>query len=274
MITNFSVSMCVYKNDNPIWLKCAIDSILSQSIIPSEVIIVIDGPIDENLEIVIAQFETNSIFRIFRLPNNIGQGLARQKGLEMTSYNYVAIMDADDISDYNRFKLEIEVLNNQNDISIVGGQILEFIENPDFPISKRQVPREPMEIKRELKKRCPMNLVTVMFRKDDVLLAGGFQDYFQEEDYLLWIKMHQKNMKFYNLDDTLVRVRVGKDMYRRRGGWRYFKSELKVQRYLLSSRLINIFQFLINVLIRFLIQVILPNNLRSFMFRKFGRKQV
>ena len=40
----FSVAMCTYGKDNPQWLTAAVDSILNQSVVPSEVVLVVDGP--------------------------------------------------------------------------------------------------------------------------------------------------------------------------------------------------------------------------------------
>ena len=117
-----------------------------------------------------------------------------------------------------------------------------------------------------------MNLVTVMFRKDAVQTIGGFIDWYCEEDYYLWIRMAEAGYKFANLPDTLVNVRVGKDMYRRRGGWKYFKSEAKLQGYMLSHKIISLPRYAYNVAGRFAVQVAMPNWLRGFVFQKLFRK--
>ena len=63
-------------------------------------------------------------------------------------------------------------------------------------------------------------------------------------------------------------------MYQRRGGWRYFKSEAKIQRYMLNQGIISIFTYINNVSIRLILQVLMPNKLRGFIFKKFARKKV
>jgi hypothetical protein len=78
--------------------------------------------------------------------------------------------------------------------------------------------------------------------------------------------------KFANLPDTLVNVRVGRDMYARRGGWRYFKSEAGIQRYMWEHKLIGFPKYLYNVAIRFLLQMAMPNSVRGWVFRTFARK--
>lgn len=135
------------------------------------------------------------------------------------------------------------------------------------------MPQNDNEIKEYMKKRCPFNQVTVMFKKTVVENAGGYIDWFNEEDYYLWIRMFQKNAIFKNLEGTLVFVRVGKEMYQRRGGWKYFKSEARLQKYMLDNKIIDFVNFVYNILLRFILQVIMPNSLRGFVFRKFARKK-
>ena len=83
--------------------------------------------------------------------------------------------------------------------------------------------------------------------------------------------MYELGCKFSNLSDVLVNVRVGDDMYKRRGGWKYFNSEATLQFYMFKNGIINFAVYIYNVFIRFIIQVLMPNNLRSFIFRKFAR---
>ncbi len=117
-----------------------------------------------------------------------------------------------------------------------------------------------------------MNLVTVMFKKTDVEKVGGFIDWYQEEDYYLWIRMALSNMEFYNVDDVLVNVRVGEDMYNRRGGLKYYRSEKKLQKFMLKNKVIGVMTYLTNITKRFIVQVLMPNKIRGFIFKKFARK--
>ena len=96
--TKFSVSMCVYGKDNPEWFRTAVDSILNQTRKPDEVVLVVDGPVPQVLDVVINHFEQNSIFKVIRLPENKGHGEARRVGLNNCSNELVALIDADDIS--------------------------------------------------------------------------------------------------------------------------------------------------------------------------------
>lgn len=272
--TKFSVSMCVYKNDNPEHFREALESIINQTRRPDEIVLIVDGPISKSTNEIIQNYEDELFFKVIRLVDNVGHGNARRIGLENCSNGLIALMDADDISVIDRFEKQIVCFENDQELSIVGGFINEFIENCDNIAGVREVPLDDKEIKEYLKKRCPFNQVTVMFKKSDVDKAGGYIDWYCEEDYYLWIRMLENNMKFKNISDNLVFVRVGKEMYQRRGGWRYFKSEAKLQKYMLSHGIINLFTYLNNVLIRFIIQVLMPNQIRGFIFKKFARKKI
>lgn len=272
--TKFSVSMCVYIKDNPEWFKTAVESILNQTVKPSEVVLVVDGPVNAQLDAVITHYENNPIFRVVRLPENVGHGKARRAGLTHCRYELVALMDADDISVSNRFEKQLEMFEADESLAIVGSNITEFVEEPDNVVGARVVETDDAAIKADMKARCPMNQVTVMFRKSAVDKVGGYMDWFNEEDYFLWLRMYLDGARFANLPDYLVNVRVGKEMYQRRGGKKYFLSEAKLQKYMYDNKVIGFIDFIVNVGKRFIVQIVLPNKLRSWVFKKFARKTV
>ena len=272
--TKFSVSMCVYIKDNPEWFKTAVESILNQTVKPSEVVLVVDGPVNAQLDAVITHYENNPIFRVVRLPENVGHGKARRAGLTHCRYELVALMDADDISASNRFEKQLEMFEADESLAIVGSNITEFVGEPENIVGARVVETDDAAIKADMKVRCPMNQVTVMFRKSAVDKVGGYMDWFNEEDYYLWLRMYLDGARFANLPDHLVNVRVGKEMYQRRGGKKYFLSEAKLQKYMYDNKVIGFIDFIINVGKRFIVQIVLPNKLRSWVFKKFARKTV
>lgn len=274
MCKDFSVSMCVYGGDNPEWFCSAVDSILDQTLPPTEIVLVVDGPIPETLNIAINKYKENPIFNVYRLKENQGHGKARRIGLNKCSCKYVALMDADDISTHDRFKLQMDKFIADASLDIVGGNMSEFIGSPENIVSRRIVPLTDEEIKDYMKHRCPMNQVTVMFKKDSVQKAGGYIDWYCEEDYYLWIRMYLKNMKFANCEENLVNVRTGVGQYQRRGGFKYFRSEARLQRYMLGKGVIGFTTYFINVMERFMVQVLLPNHLRGWIFQKFARKAI
>ncbi len=270
---NFSVSICVYGGDNAEHFNLAMHSIFNQTLQPDEVVLVVDGPVGDDINNVIQKYQ-GEILKVICLEKNVGHGDARRIGLENCTYDLVALMDADDISANDRFKKQIDAFSENPDISIVGGQISEFIDNTDNIVGERIVPLEDKDIKEYMKKRCPMNQVTVMFKKSDVQSVGGYIDWYCEEDYYLWIRMALNNLKFFNVPDILVNVRVGKEMYQRRGGLKYFKSEAKLQRFMLNNKVIGLSRYIINVTQRLILQVLMPNKLRGFIFKIFAREKV
>ena len=149
--------------------------------------------------------------------------------------------------------------------------ITEFVGSQDEIVGKRIVPLHDADVKTYMKKRCPMNLVTVMFKKSSVEEVGGFIDWYCEEDYYLWIRMALANKSFMNIDDVLVNVRVGKEMYRRRGGIKYFQSEARLQKFMLDNNIISRPRYWMNISERLVLQVLMPNKLRGFIFQKFTR---
>ena len=98
-----------------------------------------------------------------------------------------------------------------------------------------------------------MNHVTVMFKKGAANEAGGYKDWFCNEDYYLWIRMMMKKKRFANTGTILVNVRVGELMYQRRGGKKYFKSEIKLKKYMYLHKIIDIKTYFMNIFKRLII---------------------
>lgn len=264
----YSVLMSLYKKEKPEYLRLAIDSMINQTVPPDEIVIVEDGPLTDELYAVLDEY---SMLHRVKNETNLGLGISLQKGLLATKNDVVARMDTDDIAGISRCEKQLEFLNSNPDISVVGGQIEEFIGSPDHIVAKRIVPLKDIELKEFNKKRCPFNHMTVMFKKKDITEAGSYQDWFWNEDYYLWNRLALAGKKFANLPDVLVLVRTGEDMYQRRGGIKYFQSEAKLQKFMLDNNIINKPRYLINISERLVLQVLMPNKLRGWIFRTFAR---
>ncbi len=272
---NFSVVTSVYRNDKPEYVKKALDSVTTNQILkPDEVVLVVDGPIPDKLRNLIIDITASSpeLYNIIWLPENKGLGNALRVGVEKAKYEIIARMDSDDISVPDRFEKQMAYMEGNPECDIVGGQITEFIGSESNIVGKRNVPCTHNEIFMWLKSRCPFNHMSVMMLRSKIVEVGNYMDWHFNEDYYLWIRMAEAGYRFANLPDTLVNVRVGKEMYARRGGWKYFKSEKGLQDYMLSHKMISLPRYCYNVLGRFVIQVAMPNNLRGFIFQKLFRK--
>lgn len=269
----FSVAISVYKNDNPAYFERALSSITDeQTIIPDEIVLVVDGPIGNKLNEVIKKYQTKyNIFNVIRLVKNTGLGNALKVAVENAKYELIARMDSDDISLPTRFETQLKYFMLNPDVDVVGGDITEFIDDESNVIGKRLVPMCNGDIREYMKVRCAMNHVSVMYKKSAVQAVGGYLDWFWNEDYYLWIRMQLNNAIFANTGTVLVNVRVGEEMYQRRGGIKYFQSEAKLQKFMLDNNIINKPRYLINISERLVLQVLMPNKLRGFIFQKFAR---
>lgn len=271
----FSVLMSVYKNDKPEDFRTALESVTTkQTLKPSEVVIVVDGPVPDGINSVIAEVETANpdLYKVVRFEQNQGLGIALQKGMESVSNEIVVRMDSDDIAVPTRFEKQVEFMELHEDVAVCGGQIAEFIDQEDNVVGKRIVPCDNNEIHRYMKSRCAFNHMTVSLRRSKILEVGNYQPWFWNEDYYLWLRLMIAGCVFANLNETLVKVRVGKEMYQRRGGMKYFKSEKDIQKFMFHNGLITYPRYCVNVLIRFIIQVAMPNWLRGFLFQRVFRK--
>lgn len=271
----FSVSMCVYGGDNPEFFDAAVESVVRQSVPPAEIVLTVDGPIPQTIQAVIDKYRSTLkeiSFQVIYLERNMGHGPARRISFDHCTHQLIALMDADDLSLPERFQKQLDCFAANPGLDIVGGTIQEFVDVPEQVAGRRVVPLTDGEIKDYMKRRCPMNQMTVMFRKEAVAQAGGYLDWYCDEDYYLWIRMALAGKKFANLPDVLVYVRVGREMYSRRGGWRYFRSEAKLQRLMLQKGIIGPGRYGLNVAQRLVLQVLMPNRLRGFLFRKLARE--
>lgn len=269
----FSVAMSVYKNDNPIFFDRALQSITeNQKVMPTEIVIIVDGPVDEKINAVIEKYsEKYGNLNVIRLDKNAGLGNALKLAIENAKYELIARMDSDDVSAPNRFEQQLEIMTKNSAVDIVGGDISEFIGCENNIVAKRKVPILDKEIKEYLKTRCPFNHMTVMYKRSAVLKSGNYIDLFYNEDYWLWIRMVENNCIMANTGTILVNARVGEDMYKRRGGKQYFNSEMFLQKYMLKNGIINLPTFVLNSSKRFVVQMLLPNAIREWVFKTFAR---
>lgn len=276
MELKFSVCMSVYCNDKSEFVREALDSMLvNQSVKPSEIVLVQDGQVPEDLQQVLFEYERHypEVMHIIRLEKNGGLGNALKLGVDNAKYDICARMDSDDICLHDRFEKQLVYLGAHPECDIVGGQMTEFIDMPDHIVGRREVPLTNEEIYDYMKSRCALNHVTVMFKKEAVLKAGNYQDWFWNEDYYLLVRMMMTGCVFANIPEVVVNVRSGADQYARRGGKQYFDSEIGIKKLMLNNGMITKTQFAIKYVERFIIQRLLPNNVRGWVFRTFARKK-
>lgn len=269
----FSVLMPIYYKENPEYFNTALESVVNQTLMPNEIVIVKDGKLTEELDAVIDKYvsEYPQLFNIVELKENVGQGKARNAGLNACSHNIVALMDSDDIARKDRFEIQIKYMEQNPDVDVVGSFITEFENNPNLIESIKAVPITHEAIYNFGKWRSPMNNVTVVYKKDKVFEVGAYNTFNFGEDYLLFAKMLMNGCKFYNFEECLVNARAGSRMLAKRVGWNKIKQEFLLFYEFKKMGYINNYQFVRNVSLKFLLRVI-PNWLRSWIYRKFLRK--
>ena len=267
---SFSVLLSVYYKESPIYLSQALYSVIKQSIPPTEIILVEDGKLPKTLEKVITQFKKKtSTIKIVQLPYNQGLGKALNEGLKHCTYDIVARMDTDDIAKLDRFEKQIKIFEKYPDIDICSAWIEEFENDTNNILSIKKLPERHQEILKYAKHRCPINHPVVMYKKQAVLKAGGYDGF--PEDYRLWIKMLMNGAKFYNIQESLLYFRFSKNMIRRRGGWKYAIADIKSQIDFYKLGLFGISTLIYNILVRITVRLT-PNYIRSLIYQKLLRK--
>jgi len=266
MSTEISVLMCVYINDQAVQLNEALNSVLNQTIKPKEVVVVLDGPINKEVCQLLREYvDKYNELKIVKINNNVGLAMALNEGLKYCTCNFVARMDADDISRTDRFEKQIKVLESGYDV--VSSWSLIFKDNPDNVIAIKKRPVRDCDIKKLAKRRSPISHAGSMYRKSSVINVGSYNDVGLYEDYYLWVKMIQGDYKFYNVPEPLIYVRTSMDQIKRRGGYQYLINEIKSQKSFVDMGFLSFYEFIVNTIFRVFIRLI-PDKLRSYLLIK------
>ena len=226
----YSVLMSVYAKDNPEYLELAIDSMLNQTIQPEQFVIVIDGPVPQEIKNVIKKKrqENEGLFTIVPLKENGGLGHALDMGLRCCRNELVARMDADDISLPERCEKELALFAEHKRLALCGSHIDEFYGTPENVHTVRKVPTDYKAICKFIRRRQPFNHPTVMFKKSEVIRCGGYGTLKRKQDFDLFSRMLNNGCYALNIDESLLKFRADKDNYKRRKSWSYCKSSIWV----------------------------------------------
>ena len=265
---DFSVLLSVYYKEKPDFLRQSLNSVFSQTIKASQVVLVEDGPLTPELNSIVTEFcNKYPELEIVPLPENRGLGLALAVGIKNCKSELIARMDTDDIARNDRFELQLKQFEDNPSLDICGSHVQEFEDTPNNVVTKRRVPLTDEDCKKYQRKRDAFNHMTVMYKKSAVLAAGNYQHCPLMEDTLLWVNMFKNGAIAMNIDDYLVYARIGKGMYERRGGWSYFKKYKQARKRIYETGYISRLDY-INTLLVQLIVALLPNKVRGFVFRK------
>ncbi|MBQ5561182.1 MAG: glycosyltransferase [Lachnospiraceae bacterium] len=269
---DLSVLMSVYKNDSVAHFEIALNSVLSQTMLAKEIVLVVDGPVPEEMQKTIQHYEAQEeVVNVYWLEKNVGLGNALNYGLKKCKFDLVARMDSDDVSCPTRFEKEYTCFQKDKELAIVGSYADEFQSNPEEIISIRKVPVTKEEIIKKGVIRNPFNHPSVMFRKNVIKAVGGYLDLYLFEDYYLWIRLIEKKYNCRNIPEVLLHLRVGNGMIARRGGWKYYKSNKYLQDYMLKHKMIPVRQYLFSVVVRWIVQVAMTEKMREWFYKRMLR---
>jgi len=266
----FSVVMSVYANDDPVFFKEAVGSLMSQSNLPSEIIITVDGPVDKKLDTEIKKISQIPIVKILRLKTNVGLCVARKKAIELISCKIFAVMDSDDIALPSRFEKQLPLLISGK-VDVVGGWIEEFDRTPGDLGKVREVSTEHQDILKFCKWRNPINHVTLMFNKEAYDRVGGYSSIREFEDWELIIRMLIDGAIIRNVPEVLVNVRAGNSMIERRRTLPQFKRGVQLVFFMYEQGFVNIFVLCVSIIIRVVLRI-LPISFTAFVYRRFLRR--
>lgn len=268
-----SILMSVYIKEKPEYLRTSLKSAINQTVRVKEIVLVLDGPITDQLQSVIeeCQKECSDLIKLIPLKENVGLGKALAIGVEKCKYDLVARMDTDDIMIPTRIEKQIAEFTSDLDLTIVGSNIDEFYDSSESIVGRRVVPETNEEICNFSKKRNPFNHMTVMFKKSAVLDVGNYQPMMGFEDYYLWVRLLKAGYKGKNIQESLVFARTGEDMYARRGGKKYFLNGLKGRKAIYQAGLGSMSDYLISCSAHVVVSL-LPNKIRGQIYENKLRK--
>lgn len=270
----FSALLCLYRNNDHDEVQDAINSaFMNQTMPPTELVVVFDGPVPEKVEAVINTFAKKNSTQIIRFKENRGHGPARAAGVEASRYEWVAIIDSDDVSMPHRFESLIQEIKCHPDLAVVGGGLTEFIKTEEGIElgAVRIFPASHKDVSQFMKMRSPVAQPTCMLRRAAVLEVGNYHSWFNNEDYHLWIRLVAAGFKIHNVSESILLFRVSPDIYLRRGGFKYWWNEVRLQAFSLRQGTTTLMRFLPGACLRFVIQVLLPNKLRASFYKRILR---
>lgn len=217
------VAMAVYSEDRIEWLTEAVDSILAQDYTDFLFIIVIDGPISEEMKRYLMQVsQQHEQLLLAQSVANVGLSTCMNYVIDfvletLKSVKFFFRMDSDDISIQHRLSRQVDYLQDNPSVSILGSSLVEVNEKGHI-VGKRLLPRDHADIMHSLPRRCAMNHPTVVIRMS--VFAAGFRyrsQLMNTQDYVLWIELCASGFIFANLPDILLKFRRVNDFYKRRG---------------------------------------------------------
>ena len=269
----FSVLITVYEKEKPYNLRKSLLSSYRQTIRPTEIVLVCDGELTQELYDEIEQIKSEiPILKVYQLSSNVGSGPASCFGVKKCNTDLIARMDSDDYSEETRFEKQIKAFEENPNLIMVGTNILE--KNTEFTAFKT-VPEKTEEIREYSKFRNPFNNPSSMMKKEYILKVGNYRKFRYLEDYDLTMRLIHDNptKDFLNIQEPLVIMQTNNSSYLRRGGLLYVKTEFFLQVDFFRRGYISKVELCRNIFIRNIVRV-MPNSMRKLIYKKKMRERV
>lgn len=237
----FSILMAIYHKEKAQYFDLAMQSIWDeQSIKPTEIILVQDGALTDNLYLLIKKWKKKlgNALKIISLEKNVGLAKALNQGLQHCSYDIIARMDTDDIATPQRFEKQVAFLEENKHIDVVGTYISEIDENEIIIKQSVSYPLAHKDLYQFFKKRDPLAHPSAMFRKHFFDKAGNYPTHLLlAEDTLLWYHGFLNGCQFANLDFVGLKFRRTSSFYQRRANYKKSIGLLKYRLFTINRKL-------------------------------------
>lgn len=197
-----SVLMPAYNAEK--YIADAMESILNQTFQDFELIVLNDCSRDGTEGIILSYDDPRIVY--VKNPENMGVAGTLNRGLELAKGEYIARMDADDISLPDRLEKQVQYLDEHPKVAVLGTNVELFDENG--VISTGWSSTDPAQMKVDLLFSCGLAHPSVMMRRNVIQELGGYDLAFEGlEDYQLWCRV-AKHYDVTTLPDLLFRYRV------------------------------------------------------------------
>lgn len=204
MAGNMLTVLMTVKNGEP-YVKEAVESILGQTYTDFYFLILDNASTDNTCNII--KSYRDSRINFVELPRDIGQTNALNKGLSMIETEYVARMDADDVSLPERFERQMAFLNKMPNVALLGTGADMIDEKGEF-LFRSVFPTTHQNIVNSFPLMNPFAHPSVLFKLDAVREKGGYNSRIRYvQDFELWIEMAKK-FRLSNLKEILVKIRL------------------------------------------------------------------
>ena len=230
-----AVILPVYIKDSPLWLNDAVSSIIHQTYKDIKLFVGLDGPSTNEQNIVLEGFSRQPNVKVVHFDENRGMAAVLNDLLVMAfaeGYEYIARMDADDISLPERITKQMAFLAEHPDVDVISGSVLIIDAEGKDKGKVLSYPESHEGCIHRFAKRNPLAHPAVLFRKRYFDKAGCLYrpEFRKNQDTLLWYDGLIKGVKMGNVQDVVLKFRSTEDMLKnRRGGKDAAKKQLKAR---------------------------------------------